>query len=317
MRRRRLRSVASLDDADADFIPYLINPIASARACSRPGSLRPESKPEEPVALQHSLLCRWACRSCGFANGLPQICCTMCDASRPATCDIACVCVRERNTQHAVACTSPERSRHSVKDASWLSGVALTGNGNAHETLCRLAASIQALRMAVGSGGSVGDDECDWEPPLAALAAAVRRALAMPTCECHLVPDEARHVLAAGDEGIALAAACGWGLLRRADDDGKEISFVRAPMRDPAAVALLRSVGGQLERSRPTLSELAWGARPPMRAPLLRCPPSFDGRNAHSLRLRTTDEALVEHASLLVAAQAGAMREDELCSYGR
>ena len=163
---------------------------------------------------------------------------------------------------------------------------------------------------------------------------AVRRALLSPWRASSLTPSERTVIEEEGSgRAVILTALCGFvphGEPRQRDpvDDGppmneeeeedsitydnfgqegrRRVLLACAPARRTSDVALLRSIGGTLERARLTPSEEAWGVAPRLRAPLMRCPPSFGGLASATTPLLTDFEALANRAAVTLRLEPGA-----------
>ena len=194
-------------------------------------------------------------------------------------------------------------------------GHALSGSGETHELLQRLASACAVMRAR---GASMGYDH-HAEVAAAALVSlrdAVKRVLCGPARSYALTSEEEASVRAVPG-GVELAALCGFveatpkqqpkSQTPRASDEGGD-GLVRAGTNAQEEKALLRAIGLTLARAVPTESEMARGPPPSLRAPLMRNPPSFQGLPSAPVRLETGAAMRAERAALEREAKAAQTR---------
>ena len=204
---------------------------------------------------------------------------------------------------------------------------------SAHERLAGAAESIHALLQTVksASGRSVRMDATD---ALAAMSTAIRRALAAPRLECWMTSRE-QACIGNVPSGATLAMWCGFADTWLSEHGGphamegshpnerqlqeqqrhahpgdqvlRTVRLRRPSLSTATEVALLRTIGEMLERSRVTPAQAVRSASPAgLRTPLMRCPPSHAGIcSSECVPLYTTYEALVDRV-------AATLLEDEL-----
>ena len=204
---------------------------------------------------------------------------------------------------------------------------------SAHERLAGAAESIHALLQTVksASGRSVRMDATD---ALAAMSTAIRRTLAAPRLECWMTSRE-QACIGNVPSGATLAMWCGFADTWLSEHGGshamegshpnerqlqeqqrhahpgdqvlRTVRLRRPSLSTATEVALLRTIGEMLERSRVTPAQAVRSASPAgLRTPLMRCPPSHAGIcSSECVPLYTTCEALVDRV-------AATLLEDEL-----
>lgn len=176
-------------------------------------------------------------------------------------------------------------------------GHALSGSGVPHSALEHITLACAAMHAHAAAPGH------DHLAPhalavLDALLDGTKRALRAPALECALRSDQTASVLDM-PLGAELAALCGFDTLLDATDQTPHgRTLVRRAKPQPEHISLLRAVGLTLARSVPTPTELARGLQPPMRAPLLRHPPSFGGLRSAEVRLHNDEAIRAERAAL-------------------
>ena len=253
----------------------------------------------------HGPLCRWCCRVCGFHNSTYRDDCIVCreDRSKASSEQFFCMCdvqvsshwrTVDAAARGAVDMPHPQPVGLDVPGgASRLHGMAFSASGNADHSLQRVSDEASMLSAAAANGHAGAADAFE------VLAAALRRASRYPMTACVLSSYENAAVRALASS-MSLAQLCGFVGAEALDTPGERDAVLARPAsKTSEEVALLRAIAGLMQRWRPTASELARAGAPVLRAPLMRCPPSFRGLTSADTRMWSDYEKFCDRIGLM------------------